>query len=1069
MRNLGSQIIAGLFNKSLEQPTGGQANYPEEKVQELLSAMILRAMDGEDVLKDCPDCEALADLMTAVVEHAKEEDDSPEVKACVSKKIPILINEGYPQAQSVAIAYSICRKNPDVANKGKEVPEPVKRKVEGPVRYLSYADLAEFGRERLKSMTRPPVPVQKAGTSEGAKAGWETRRGGSGAEPTGTMEAARAVTTRALEDFDEGIKGAEAARREVDPKDKASRDKLDVEFRAKEGQAGKAVARVMNIIDGLKGTPGIDEKERSEVGFLLMRADYVFGPGDSRLQHEHPDVWEEGFIPSVRTYLTRANDLVASAKAGTKKALDETPEVSKAGTSEGAKLGWETRRGGGIAAEEKPKKLSPLEISDIITGAVGNTSIYQNSVKVDSHGKHNIISFSAPPIWFPDSKKVKNVDRHFAISDSGEPVVDKPPSFDTREEAIAWQKKKIDEKSAKVGGGAAEAEKPVKVGGGAAEAEKKPRKMLFTQVHDFITNAVGNASYMESTLRVEPHGGSNIISFEVPHITRTGEHVRRHYAISDSGEPWMKEPPNFATREEAIAWQKKKIDEEKSLNKVGTSEGAKLGWETRRGSASVSDGPKEFGTFMEDAIAQRDTPEAKATKEMAENLKDSDVPLRDAFDAVKKRVDQAEALAQETFKRYGPALSKYHTDNINREREAIKRGMEVAERHVRENSRGHTADAIGNAIDGADLMSVWVSSAVGDVWRDKTEEKKVKKSGTSEGAKLGWETRRGGAPAEEPKAGMPSREKWDSMQSDADAMHDANDKFQRWQSQGDDAPPARRGADPGPSKAFEGHLNALQDAAPKAAKVAEGLKGVPGVDEEKRGKAEAAMRGFASNGVGENDTSKYDDAVGDIWNMLDDARASHDPKYAAKTKEIKTMEKEVANLANALFPKWISQGSRVASPGVVKEIRKEFLTGLYKKRIAQEDVTEGEVPIEKSVVTLSRMPEAVETFAAPPANWQEGYTPIERQNLLAWVEAVDKARQTDIFRRGSMSAPFSPEFESMESRQSIGKWIAENPDPVAYYVAQNVNLASRPSVRTMKDRVVQIAQDITTMAQRAAK
>lgn len=579
--------------------------------------------------------------------------------------------------------YSMCRKNPDVANKGKEVPEPVKRRVDGPVRYLSYADLAEFGRERLKSMTRPPVPVLKEGTSEGAKLGWETRRGGAGAEPTGAIEAARAVTARALEDFDEGIKGAEAVQREMDaerpkiPNDRASQDKFYAKynplFREKMDQAGKAVARVMNLIDGLKGTPGIDEKERSEVGFLLMRADYVFGPGDSRLQHEHPDVWEEGFIPSVRADLTRANDLVASAKGEAKKALssNEASEMAKAGTSEGAKAGWETRRGG--------------------------------------------------------------------------------------------------------------------------------------------------------------------------------------------------------------------------------------------------------------------------------------------------------------------------------------------------------------------------------------------------------------APAEETKAGMPSREKWDSMQSDADAMHDANDKFQRWQSQGDDAPPARRGADPGPSRDFEGHLNALHDAAPKAAKVAEGLKGVPGVDEEKRGKAEEAMRGFASNGVGENDTSKYDDAVGDIWNMLDDARASHDPKYAAKTKEIKTMEKEVANLANALFPKWISQGSRVASPGVVKEIRKEFLTGLYKKRIAQEDVTEGEVPIEKSVVTLSRMPEAVETFAAPPANWQEGYTPIERQNLLAWVEAVDKARQTDVFRRGGMNAPFSPEFESMESRQSIGKWIAENPDPVAYYVAQNVNLASRPSVRTMKDRVVQIAQEITTMAQRAAK
>lgn len=674
MSNPASRIVNGMLSKSLEQASGGQDNYPEEKIQELLSNMILRAMNGEDVSKDCPDCGFLADLMAAVVEHAKEGDDSPEVKACVSKKIPILINEGYGQAQSVAIAYSMCRKNPDVANKGKEVPEPVKRKVEGPVRYLSYADLAEFGRDRLTNMARPPVPIQKAGTSEGARAGWETRRGGAGAEPTETMGSARAVTTRAVEDFDAGIKGAEAARQEYDPKDKASRDKIDADFRAKEAQAGKAIASSREAIASLKGTPGIDEEKRQSLESHLRAAAEVFAPPTSdKFAPEQQDIWEEGFLPSVRGYLTQANDFAASAKGGAKKALDETPEVSKAGTSEGAKLGWETRRGG--------------------------------------------------------------------------------------------------------------------------------------------------------------------------------------------------------------------------------------------------------------------------------------------------------------------------------------------------------------------------------------------------------------APAEEPKAGMPSREKWDSMQSDADAMYDANDKFRQWQTREEDAPPRKRGVDPGPFRAFEDQLNALQDAAPKAAKVAEGLKGVPGVDEEKRSKAEAAMRNFASNGVGENDTSKYDDAVGDIWNMLDDARASHDPKYTAKTKEIKTMEKEVCNLANALFPKWISKGSKVAAPGEVKEIRKEFLTGLYKKRTAQEDMTEteGEVTVEKSVVSISRMPEAVETFAAPPANWQDGYTPIERQNLLAWVEAVDKARQTDVFRRGGMNAPFSPEFESMESRQSIGKWIAENPDPVAYYVAQNVNLASRPSVRTMKDRVVQIAQEITTMAQRAAK
>lgn len=169
------------------------------------------------------------------------------------------------------------------------------------------------------------------------------------------------------------------------------------------------------------------------------------------------------------------------------------------------------------------------------------------------------------------------------------------------------------------------------------------------------------------------------------------------------------------------------------LAKDGTSEGAKKGWETRRGAAALSEGPKEFRDFMVGAIAQRDTPDAKATKEMAENLKDSDVPLKDAFTAAQKRVDQADALAGETLKRFGSALSQYHVDNINRERETIKRAMDVADRHVRENSRGYAADAISNAVEGADLMSIWASSAVGEVWKKQTRERGVGKSGTSEG------------------------------------------------------------------------------------------------------------------------------------------------------------------------------------------------------------------------------------------------------------------------------------------------------------------------------------------------
>lgn len=43
-------------------------------------------------------------------EEDKEKADSPEVQACVSEKIPKLIQEGYAQDQATAIAYDMCRK-----------------------------------------------------------------------------------------------------------------------------------------------------------------------------------------------------------------------------------------------------------------------------------------------------------------------------------------------------------------------------------------------------------------------------------------------------------------------------------------------------------------------------------------------------------------------------------------------------------------------------------------------------------------------------------------------------------------------------------------------------------------------------------------------------------------------------------------------------------------------------------------------------------------------------------------------------------------------------------------------
>jgi hypothetical protein len=129
MQNFASLVATAWLRKGLEpEPANLTADF-----ERLLHKALV---DGD--LTDCDDCDALKGLIdeieTAILKEGK---DSPAVRECVSKKIPMLMDEGKPQKQAIAIALSMCRKDVGAAEKSL---------------------------------------VEKAGTSEGAKKAWMKRQ-----------------------------------------------------------------------------------------------------------------------------------------------------------------------------------------------------------------------------------------------------------------------------------------------------------------------------------------------------------------------------------------------------------------------------------------------------------------------------------------------------------------------------------------------------------------------------------------------------------------------------------------------------------------------------------------------------------------------------------------------------------------------------------------------------------------------------------------------------------------------------------------------------------------------------
>jgi hypothetical protein len=299
--------------------------------------------------------------------------------------------------------YSMCRKDPGVAEKGKEVPQ--KYHAAGSVRYLSYDDLAELGRERLKSMTRPSIPIQKAGTSEGAKLGWESRRGG-GSAPEGptTKMPSRQEWDKLQADSDDMFDVSRKAVKAVEQIEGNAREEADERrrftthpFGLKEPTTPKGVEQALNkladaapkaadLAARLKGVAGVDEGKRKvaedkmrgwkngvdredmqdfddtvqDISSLVdsARADhdpeYTDGP-------EEPTHAAVGLGKSLFPFWAKQGSRVGAPSEVKEIRREYIMEaLSKEGTSDGAVKGWETRKGGAAGEPEKPKAEKPL-------------------------------------------------------------------------------------------------------------------------------------------------------------------------------------------------------------------------------------------------------------------------------------------------------------------------------------------------------------------------------------------------------------------------------------------------------------------------------------------------------------------------------------------------------------------------------------------------------------------------------------------------------------------------------------------------------------------------------------
>jgi hypothetical protein len=200
------------------------------------------------------------------------------------------------------------------------------------------------------------------------------------------------------------------------------------------------------------------------------------------------------------------------------------------------------------------------------------------------------------------------------------------------------------------------------------------------------------------------------------------------------------------------------------VEKEGTSEGAKLGWETRRGGQPSAGEPKAGQTGSEEWADEQAQRHFVPIGQEAVTLSEGSAALNEAMDTFNEGMRKVSDYATRTGRRDASDAASVANEKVINE---YKRFKTLKDDKAWMNAREKIAINIADAF--ADL---------GEASAMASGRKPMQKEGTSEGAKAGWETRRGGGTAPEKPTGSSKAERMGIQNPDSSGMgsHPDHDK-----------------------------------------------------------------------------------------------------------------------------------------------------------------------------------------------------------------------------------------------------------------------------------------------------
>jgi hypothetical protein len=218
----------------------------------------------------------------------------------------------------------------------------------------------EKERERRKSelpFVHSPL-VEKEGTSEGAKLGWETRRGGGGAE-----QPRQEGASVALSDAESVIGLLNEYRPKISSAESDYKMVLEEASERGERKPPKAAERTLSDLSGK--VYSLLGQLRSKTSDAVKRGKDFIGANANPKEREDYEFRQQHAMDDV----DEMTNVAHTARAIARRMGESGKSLDKEGTSEGAKAGWETRRGGG-GGKEVPGSFAEVALAERIRAGI---------------------------------------------------------------------------------------------------------------------------------------------------------------------------------------------------------------------------------------------------------------------------------------------------------------------------------------------------------------------------------------------------------------------------------------------------------------------------------------------------------------------------------------------------------------------------------------------------------------------------------------------------------------------------------------------------------------------------